>query len=191
MDRVSRIYKVLSGEASAAELNEVTEWIRQSPENKAEFEDIKLLWASSDAVGTKDTQSFDEGLVRIKARMRSKIRRRNWVRSGVQTALIILCGLCVFLLFHDSGPGLRDVEGLRFDAVSLEEAIRVIEDEYDIEIRVEGTVLLSCRLTLILYKTTSDEEVVSLVARSLNAEVVLLAPKTYRLTGRACEAPGE
>jgi hypothetical protein len=191
MDRVSLIYKVLSGEASAAERNELAEWIGQSAENKAEFEDIKLLWASSKGTGARATYRFDEGFMKIKARMRAEIRRQNWVRSGIRTAVIVLSGLILFLLFHHFRPGASGAEGLRFDGVSLEEAIGVLEDEYNIAIEVDDMDLLKCRLTLILFRVDSAPEVVTSLAQSVNAEAALLSDKRYRLSGRGCKTPME
>jgi hypothetical protein len=191
MDRVSLIYKVLSGQASAAERNELAEWIGQSVENKAEFEDVKLLWASSKATGARDSDRFDEGFMKIRARIRAEIRRQNWVRSGIRTAVIVLSGLILFLLSHHFRPGASGAEGLRFNDVSLEDAIGIIEDKYNIVIEVDDTDLLTCRLTLILFRVDSAPEVVTSLAHSLNAEAALLSDKRYRLTGRGCKTPME
>jgi hypothetical protein len=189
MDRVALIYKVLCGEASAAEQIELAEWIGQSAENKAEFEDIKSLWASSQGTAARDTDRFDEGFMKIKARMRAEIRRQNSVRSGIRTAVIVLSGLILFFLSNHFRPGASGAAGFRFDDVSLEEAIGVLEDKYNIAIEVDDMNLLKCRLTLILFRVDSAPEVVTSLAHSVNGEVALLSDKRYRLSGRGCKTP--
>lgn len=185
MDRVNLIYKVLSGEASAIEQNELNDWIGQAPENKAEFEDIKLLWASSKETETENAGPFDDGFDKIKARMRARVKKKAWVRSLIRTAGIIVLGLITFFFFYDSSPGLT--EGLQFNDVTLEQAIAVIADKYNIHIEVEDRELLKCHLTLVLYKVKTERDVVGSLAHSLNVDARPLSHKRYKLTGSGCQ----
>ena len=185
MDRVSLIYKVLSGEANAIEEIELNDWIAQAPENKAEFDDIKLLWASSKETETENAGRFDDGFDKIRARMRARVKRKAWISSLIRTTAVIVLGLMAFFLFHESRPGLT--EGLQFNDVTLEQAIGVIADKYNIHIEVEDRELLKCHLTLVLYKVKTERDVVGSLAHSLNVDATLLSDKRYKLSGSGCQ----
>lgn len=182
MDRVSLIYKVLSGEASAAERMEMDEWVAETPGNKEEFEDIKLFWATANQADGENWPLFEDGFDKIKARIRADVRRRRWVNAVGKMVAIVVFGLGVFFLLHNVEAWFPGAQTFEFKDVALEQAIGVIEDRYHIRIEVEDPELLRRQVTLVVYEVNNAQDIVEALAQALNAEATALSGKRYRLT---------
>lgn len=180
MNKVSLIYKVLSGEASAAEQKELADWVDETPGNREEFEDIKLLWTTTEQADGGDSPLSD-GFDKIKARVRAGVRRRRWFKAIGKTVVIIVFGLAAFFLLHHSERWLPGAQNFELQDVALEEAIGVIDDRYNIRIEVEDRELLQRHITLVVYEVKHWQDVVESLAEALNVEVTAVSRKRYKL----------
>jgi len=93
MDRVSLIFKVLSGDASDEEKAQLDNWIRQSDENKEEYLNVKLLLENRPAEDDSNVE-LPEGLL-----MGRKAADRKFETVVVRAIkYLVILAILVFLL---------------------------------------------------------------------------------------------
>lgn len=183
MDHVALIYKVLSQQATREEKAELECWILESEENRQEFEDIKLLWESSNAPDESHLAD-DSGFDWIKLRMKEHIKRKRRIRTLFSTLLLILItSLLVFLL---SKTWFAPLEQIRFDRMEMSDVIKVLEERYKIEIEVTNPRILSCRYTAILLNVDDEHLVLTSIEHSLNVKFIDQGKNKYNLVGDVC-----
>ncbi len=184
MDKTSLIYKVLEGNASEGEKIELMAWIGQSEENKAEYQDIKLLWENSNEIIRGTNDHFYAGLRKIKTSMQSKHKRDNLNKIILLTLILVVL---VILFFCWLSPEKReDPPFLRFDNASLEIVISTIEVRYNIHIQVADEKILACGFTGIFYHADSGQNVTQSLAKALDLTYEMLDDQHYRLIGIGC-----
>ena len=101
MDKTPLIHKLLSGKASEEEIKELNNWIEKGAANRAEFEDIKLLWEYSkkpDNEQGSDNPDSLEGLHKIESTMKVIKRKDRKIKFLRIFSIVITIVLLVLLL---------------------------------------------------------------------------------------------
>lgn len=113
------LVKYLLGEATAAEQEDVQEWIGASPDNHRYFEHFRLIWEKSAQIVKTSIVDEDEAWKRFQARVESgdkgrpalkestriiPLGRQAWVRAAA-VLLLVVCGS--MLTYYLAGPGRR------------------------------------------------------------------------------------
>ncbi|MFZ5972830.1 MAG: DUF4974 domain-containing protein [Bacteroidota bacterium] len=184
MDRVSLIYRVLSGEASPDEKKELDEWVTKSEANQEEFEDIKLLWENSPL--PSDTEQDEAGFEKIRQRIQQRSRRKKQIRSILYACIVITLAVLLFLLFRLTW--FRNPEGIQFNDTGMNEVIKMLENEYQIQIEVNNPQLLQCHFTATLYKIKDKQTTLQSIEHSLDVAFISLSKRKYSLVGDGCSS---
>lgn len=184
MDRVSLIYKVLSGEANPSEQRELEDWIAKSEANREEFEDIKLLWENSPITGDPQHED-DSGFEKIKQRMEQRFGVKRRLRYALYT--IILAMVTVLVVLQLRQTWLSTTHGVRFNNAQMNEIVTFLEKQYHIEINVDDSKLLHCQLTATFYKV-DEQMALKSIEHSLNVEFIVQSKSKYSLTGDDCSS---
>jgi len=183
MDRTSTIYRVISGQATPAEVRQIEKWIAENDSNRIEFEDIKLFYANAGAAETDDRSDFGDLMPQINRLIRSKKEQIKKKR----TLLIIflsITGLVMFLAFYYSIN--RHTHLVKFENTPLQEVITTLEGEYDIQITTASDYLLQCRFSGSFYNQPAVE-VIPCIASALNLKVSTTDEHNFFLTGEGCQ----
>lgn len=116
------LVKYLLGEATAAEQDDVQEWIGASTDNRRYFDHFKLIWEKSAQIATASTVDENEAWQRFRARIQREEEvpalkrtrtiplnsRQSWLRAAA-VLFLVACGS--MLTWHLAGPGrLRTLE---------------------------------------------------------------------------------
>ena len=186
MSRIDVIYRVLSGLASKAEKEELERWIGRSDANRAEYEDLKLLYRHSRAArGAPRDARYYETFEQIRRTARARLHRRARARRVSRLAGALACmALALFIAAHavnDFRPA-----SLEFQDQALGQVLPIIERADGIEVRVEKEALRSCRFTGLFYRVDRPDDVIRSISVAVRAELVATAPGKYRLLGRGC-----
>lgn len=184
MDRVSLIYKVLSGEASLDEKKELDEWVTKSEANQEEFEDIKLLWENSPS--PSDTDKDDTGFEKIRQRIQQGFRRKKQIRSILYACIVITLAVLLLLLFRQTW--FRNPDGIQLNDTGMNEVIKILENEYHIQIEVNNPQLLKCHFTATLYKIKDKQTALQSIEHSLDVAFISLSKRKYSLVGDGCSS---
>lgn len=182
MDRVSLIYKVLSGEANPSEQRELEDWIAKSEANREEFEDIKLLWENS-SMTNEHPQEDDSGFEKIRQLMQHRLTVKKRFRYALYTVILAIVTVLFVLLFRQTW--LSTTHGARFNNAQMNEVVTVLEKQYDIKIDVDNLKLLHCQLTATFYKV-NEEMALKSIEHSLNVEFIVRSRSKYSLIGNDC-----
>ena len=182
MDRVSLIYKVLSGEANPSEQRELEDWIAKSEANRQEFEDIKLLWENSAMTGDQP-QEDDNGFEKIKQRMHNRLKKKRRLRYALYTIILAIVAVLFVLLLRQTW--LSNTRGVRFNSAQMNDVVAFLERQYDIKIDVDNSKLLHCQLTATFYKV-DERMALKSIEHSLNVEFIVQSKSKYSLTGNDC-----
>jgi hypothetical protein len=181
MDRVSSIYKVLSGEASTLEKDELDEWVAKSQANHEEFEDIKLLWEC--AAQREHNMEEDTGFEKIKLRMQQQLRKKRQIRYIVFFVALVIITIAIVLIFQSIGTAKSN--GVQFKATGMVDVIRILERQYSIKVDVHNSELLKCEFSATFYKVNAHTALKS-IENSMNVEFIDVRKNTYSLTGSNC-----
>ncbi len=181
MDRVSSIYKVLSGEASTLEKDELDEWVAESQANREEFEDIKLLWECA-AQGEHNIE-VDTGFEKIKQRMQQQQRKKRQIQYIAFFVILAIIATAIVLIFRNTGTVKSN--GLQFNGIGMVDAIRILERQYSIKVDVHNSELLKCEFSATFYKV-DKHTVLKSIEDSMNLEFIDLRKNRYSLTGNNC-----
>lgn len=184
MDRVSLIYKVLSGEANPSEQKELEDWIGKSEANREEFEDIKLLWENS-SMTNDQSDDEDSGFEKIKQRMQHRLKVKRRLRYALYTILLAIVAVLFVLLFRQTW--LSTTNGARFNNAQMNEVVTFLEKQYHIKIDVDNSKLLHCQLTATFYKV-NEQMALKSIEHSLNVEFIVQSKSKYSLTGNDCSS---
>lgn len=182
MDRVSLIYKVLSGEANPSEQKELEDWIAKSEANREEFEDIKLLWENSIMAGDYP-QEDDNGFEKIKQRMHNRLKKKRRLRYALYTIILAMVVVLFVLLLRQTWLSTR--HGARFNNAQMNEVVTFLEKQYHIKIDVDNAKLLHCPLTATFYKV-DEQMALKSIEHSLNVKFIVQSRSKYSLTGNDC-----
>ncbi|MBX2956201.1 MAG: DUF4974 domain-containing protein [Cyclobacteriaceae bacterium] len=183
MDRVTLMYKVLSGKASPVEKLELNDWIALNPENEEEFKNIKLLWESEQDTGRIIEQDTNDNFEQIRLRVKSHQIRIRTIRSILYTLVVLSLALFAISIMHATGSG---TTGYRFEEVAMTNVIRVLEKRYYIKVEVRNPELLRCRYTGSFFRVEDEREVLRSIEQALEVEFVALTDTQYQLTGNVC-----
>lgn len=184
MDRVALIYKVLSGEASLDEKQELDEWVAKSEANREEFEDIKLLWENSPLA--PDTKQDDNGFENIRQRIQQRSLRKKLIRSIIYACIVVTLAALFFLLLRQTW--FRNQDGVQFNNTRMKEVIKVLEHEYQIQIEVNNPKLLKCHFTATLYKVKDKQTALRSIEHSLDVAFIAQSKRKYSLVGNGCSS---
>lgn len=184
MDRVSLIYKVLSGEASLDEKQELDEWVTKSESNKVEFEDIKLLWENSPL--PSDTEQDETGFDDIRQRIQQQSRRKKQIRHILYACIVVTLAVLLFLLLRQTW--LRNPDGIIFSDTGMKEVIEMLENKYHIQIEVNNPQLFKCHFTATLYKIQDKQTALRSIEHSLDVTFISQSKRKYSLVGNGCSS---
>ena len=184
MDRVSLIYKVLSGEASLDEKQELDEWVTKSEANQEEFEDIKLLWENAPL--PSDIEQDETGFEKIRQRIQQRSRRKKQIRHILYACLVVTLAIILILLIWQTW--LRNSDGIQFNNTGMNEVIKMLENEYQIQIEVNNPQLLKCHFTATLYKIKDKQAALQSIEHSLDVAFVSQSKRKYSLVGNGCSS---
>lgn len=184
MDKTSLIFKVLSGEATPDERAELEQWIAQSEANKSEYEDLKLLWGTSDVASNIEDENFYDGFVKIKSKFKQRRAVLRRKRLFMWTSVMIATVLITIALFVTTDPASDAL--VRFDDAPLAEVITVLENEFHIDIETDSREILVCRFTGTFYKKNNEQAFIRSLSNALNLQYELKSHHTYRLKGSGC-----
>lgn len=184
MDRVALIYKVLSGEASLDEKQELDEWIAKSETNREEFEDIKLLWEISPL--PSDAEQDENGFDKIRQRIQQRSRRKKQIRAVLYACIVITLAVLFFLLLRQTW--LRNPDGVQFNHTGMKDVIRMLENKYHIQIEVNNPELLKCHFTATLYKIQDKQTALRSIEHSLDVAFIAQSKRKYNLVGNVCSS---
>ncbi len=189
MDETYLINKVLSGDASETECEALEGWIAQSEANGIDFQNHKLLWEYEQALITKpeDDRYYYDGLHRIKGRIQNKARNRKQFKTYVWVSTVVVGMITIASLFFFY-PRLSHSphEYLKFDKTDLKSTIHSLEKEFDIQIEVENSEVLTCRVTGTFFRIDPPQEILLSLANALNLECEPLRDGKYILKGSGC-----
>lgn len=200
------IDKVLRGKATESEKANLTRWIAADPANKADYDDLKLMYenAAKTIENIGDDDPFYDGLRRIESAIEilkkkgKKIKRHKTIR--------IVLGIVAFFMAVMAGSWLRSHytetqlstrrEGkdtvmvlsapLRFDDATLEEIIKTLEEKYGLAFNVSTKELLTCRFTGSFSRGSSIPDIVRFLAESMGFDYKILSRHLYVLHGEGC-----
>lgn len=184
MDRVALIYRFLSGEASQSEKQELDEWIAKSEANREEFEDIKLLWENSPL--PSDTEQDENGFEKIRQRIQQRSRRKKRILSIFYVCIVVALIVLFFLLLRQTW--FRNPVGAQFNDTGMNEVIKMLENEYQIQIEVNNPQLLKCHFTATLYKIKDKQTALQSIEHSLDVAFISLSKRKYSLVGDGCSS---
>ena len=182
MDKSVMIFKVLSGQASELEKEDLDRWITQSDANREEFDDLKLLWESSREEQRKDNHFYDS-LYKIQAKIRQRQRRKR-SRFIVWIGLVAM-GLTGLLLYFAFPPTLSS-DNLRFNHTPLRLVVDALESKYHIQIEAENKEILACEFTGSFYMVDNPQDAIRSVCSALSLKYEVVSEERYRLTGFGC-----
>lgn len=209
MDHVTLIHKVLSNSATESEKVELQTWIATDPNHAEEFEDMKLLYDNTSNIADRISErddGFYDGLRRIQGRIKALKRARKHARfyrtAGIATLIsaLIIAAIYLFNLNERFGVtpetpretddaiilGIRLDDNLSFEDAALESIFDLLEDRYQLTIKVSSERMLSCRFTGTFYRETTMEEMIRTLAQSENFNYTVENKKTYVLNGKGC-----
>lgn len=142
----SIIYKVLDNSATAIEREAMAAWIRISPENEAEFESYKILWAEEIPETPQARLDFAAGRKKLMGTinlLETRKRRTIRVRTAISIALfLVTIFISVWNLFNEM-TGISVAR--RFDNVPIETVIQFLTENSDVKFSFENNGLKSCR----------------------------------------------
>ena len=189
MNRTPLIYKVLSNAASESEKKAMEDWLEESEENKTEFDNVKLLWETSNNPDSSFPKiQMVEGLTKIKALMQPKFmrRERSW-RNLVWTALLLI-GVLMFTDAYLKNVKNKDSRvRLKFNNVSVEEVVKTLEDEYDVRIELDNKKIGACRFTGVFYQAENVDEILQILDQALSFRHQRKQKSEYLVTGTGCQ----
>lgn len=188
MDKTSLIYKVLSAEANESEKKELENWLSQSEENKIEFNDLKLLWeASKDPDQSITKNQLQDGFIKIKALMEAKLKKRQQNKRIWILITVLILGLLVFIfIFFRKEQNHDSFKRLKFSNTSLEQVIKILESEYEIDIELENKKVSACTFTGVIYRTKNVDDVLRTLDEALSINHRAVREGHYLLTGSGC-----
>ena len=178
MDKVSLMYKVLSGEAAPSEQKELADWIAESEANSEEFEDIKLLWESS----VSSTDAYDEndsGFEKIRQRVKQRLKAKSRLKHVLYA--IALAGAVLIFVLLTKWTWFSSSDGVRFHRTGLNQVIKALEKSYDIKIDVNNTEIGKCQLTATFYRVDDERRTLEAIEHALNVEFVVQSKNKFRL----------
>jgi ferric-dicitrate binding protein FerR (iron transport regulator) len=188
MDRTALIFKVLSGEATTHEQNDVTEWKSASIANRGEFNALKILWQYSNANKRfTEEDSFYDGLHAIKKEIDSRKTGTQRLRAVLITTIMatILSAVVYFSNESSYGQHHANAEFLTFNQSGIGEVIMQLEKEYRITIDIP-LLLTHCKFTGSFYNH-APEDAIRLIALSLDGHYRKVDNHNYIVYGRSCK----
>jgi len=183
MDHLSLIYKVLSDEATAQEKEELERWLRESPENREEFEDLKLIWEYTPSEAD-NLVANDAVFEKIRLRAKAHLKRKQHIRTALSAVLLVLAALLSIYLLQRTW--LASLEPVEFKGQEMRSVIKVLERKYNIEINVDNPAILDCRYTAVLLRVDDAREVLRSIEHSLKVKFIGRGENTYNLVGEGC-----
>ena len=211
MDKTQLIHRVLTSKATAVEQAELNEWISRDPGNAREYDDIKFLYEGSQDIEHKileRDEHFYDGFRNIERRIEGVKRRNRRSRLfKVAGIAIMAAGLALMAItqLFTSGPStensIRPSDGkhtgtvygvvlsdnLKFENVTIESIIGLLEGRYDLVFVVTSKRLLSCRFTGTFYQGTSVVELINTLALSADFDFNIINAHKYALSGNGCD----
>ena len=188
MDKTTLIYKVLAGTAADTEKRELDEWIGRSEANRAEYEDIRLLWENTKGTGKDgDDIHFYDGLDQIRNLMQQR-RKRKRRKKVIVSVVLLVFGAVMFGYLILLPPVLHPFAYQKFENTTLDSVIHTLEQQYRIDIEVDDRKVLACRFTGAFYNQ-SVEDIVRVIASNLNLTYEVGGEGRYLLTGQGCQSP--
>lgn len=81
MDYNILIHKYLTGEITSEEKKTLDEWLMINPQNRQEFEEIKLIWENADEEVEVTDEHFQEELQKLESAVQESIQKDNFIKQ--------------------------------------------------------------------------------------------------------------
>ena len=203
MDYAKLIYKVLSGQASEVDKEELNNWLAKDPANVEEFEDIKLLYQAGQDFDKNESEldkHFYDGLRNVRTRIDWIKRKRKIRKFGIAAGASLIISALVFVVTLNQihtyrkarttvAPGKATIllsDNLVFEDEPLMKIFEILESKYHLTIRISNESLLSCRFTGTFYRGTSVNDMLYTLAQSEDFKLIAKTSKTFELHGGGC-----
>lgn len=184
MEKTELIFKVLSKEATAQEVNELETWINLDPINKSDYEDLKILWEGHAAKINSADSPTDDGFQRIRLAIRQKEKKKKIAYIiGVGLLLVIFFTIIRFFVSREQERNNREVV-VRFEHVTLASIASKFNEKYRVLLDVPVQ-LQACEFTGVLYND-SPEDALKFITESLNLEFSVINQHSYKIRGNGC-----
>lgn len=184
MDKVSLIYKMLSGEASPEEKLMLDHWIKINESNQEEFDNIKLLWENAPDSGQFHEDSRD-GMRKIRAKIRVRRTKTSLQKTIGNSLLPASIGLSLIVFFAIIPRNKGSIPKVaKFNNASLETICDSLEKQHDVAIEFSPRIA-GCKFSATFYNSSPD---IILTALSEKLELTLERNNrnSFRLTGTHC-----
>lgn len=189
------IHRILSGEGSQSDKEELDAWMSADPRNAEEFQDMKLLFESTAAQSEEREDDIPTKWLEIEARVNLIRRRQRRLRIYKVFGIAFLIGMSVFIAFLNAvGPasirsassGTEGQIQLRrsivFAEMPLADVLGILEDECDVTFLVANNELLSSNFTGTFSRGTAFQDLIQIIGQSENVTFVKMSSATFRLT---------
>jgi ferric-dicitrate binding protein FerR (iron transport regulator) len=190
MSRSDIIYRVISGNATEEEREEVARWIAFSKANREEYEDLKLFYRFSKKNGPvrRADVHFEERFEQIRRRATMRLKRKARIRHARFLVGALVCVTFAAFLWGQVIMGIRPMS-LQFQDQELRQVLTVVEREYGIEVHIDEAALESCRFTGTFHRVHEPEILVLAISDAINAHFERRRPGEYSLRFEPREEP--
>lgn len=184
MDMDNLMLKILTGQASPSEVQELEERLLNNPEQRNKFESLKILWENNTTDVSVPNDSFYQGLHTIKQiiHIRNLNKKRNYNLVLVLMTTLVLS--IQYFVFNRESNATISRHVLRFNHVALGEVVIALEREFNVDISIPQK-SKACQFTGAFYHE-SAYDAVRLVAESLDMQYKRINDNGFQLTGGRC-----
>jgi ferric-dicitrate binding protein FerR (iron transport regulator) len=189
MDTAQLIEKVLSGLANSHEKRQLENWLQQHPENKLEYQDIKLLLAvKSLNAPPVSHEKFKRNLISITRKSINRTKTRKSIRKITLVLFLILLTTLTGLWLNTLAPSTSTAfpQLVSFNNEPLKSIATLLKRQYNIALNFQSADLHACRFTGTIFKPDDELDILTSIAKSLNLSLIHDGNKNYQLAGTGC-----
>lgn len=184
MEKTQLIFKVLSKEATAQEVNELEAWINLDPINKYDYEDLKILWGGQAGIINSPGVLNDDGFQRIKLAIRKNQKKKKIAYIvSIGFLLVIFLFIIHFFIKHYQEKSNSEV-AIGFEYVALSRIASTFKEKYHVLLDIPAH-LQSCEFTGVVYND-SPKDALKFITESLNLEFSIINSQSFKVWGQGC-----
>jgi hypothetical protein len=186
MDKTQLIFKVLSKEATAEEVNELEVWINSDRTNKIDYEDLKLLWEGTQS-GREDNSEDQKygGFQSIRLAIKQRQRKRKMIYVLCVVIFLVILIFVVNLFVLERKKANYSNVSIKFEHSTLSRVASTFKERYRIQLHIPPH-LQTCEFTGMVYQQ-SPKDALIYIAAGLNLEYSIIDEHNFSLNGRACK----
>ncbi len=197
MNKSILIDKVLSGEASLGEQQELQEWIDSDSNHKKEFDDLKKFRQSfADNSAQVDDASFYNGLHTFGESIRKIKIRKRMIRSMKRMLVSTLFSISTMTIMAYSMEwppfhrviyyDLQLVEDVIYTNSSYDSIFNALERKYKITIQRSSSDKTACHFTGSFSKGYKVDQLIRVITIAAGLDLTTPVPGHYIVTGKGC-----